>query len=314
MKALIFGIGGQDGSYTAEMLLRKGYEVHGMLRRSSTGNTKNIEGILDKVTIHWGDLSDPLSMEKIIDDVQPDEFYNQADQDLASRSWVVPNYNYDVTGSAVGAILRILKKYPSVRYLQPISSNIFGVPDVVPQDEETPHRPQSPYACAKSMAFHLVRMYREQGVKASTAILYNHESLRRTEEYVTRKVTKAVARIKHGKQDKLFLGDLSGKIDWGWAPEFVEAEWEILQQEPDDFILATGEVHTVEDMVRTAFQIADMDWTDYVVQDKKFFRPASNGVLMGDYSKAKRTFGFDPKMRFFDIIEKMTIHDIQNPS
>ena len=310
-KALILGVGGQDGSYLAELLLGKGYEVHGMLRRSSTGNTKNIEGIIDKLHIHWGDLSDPLSLEAIIDEVQPHELYNEADQDLASRSWFVPNYNYDVTGGAVGTLLRILKKYPKTRFLQPISSNIFGRTKMCPQNEETAHDPQSPYACAKSMAFHLVRMYREQGVFASTAILYNHESYRRTEEYLTRKVTLAVGRIARGEQKELLLGDLNAKIDWGWAPEFVEAEWKILQlDKPDDFIIATGEAHSVEEWVARSFYAAGLDWLKYVKTDKSLLRPASNSVLIGDYSKAKNAFGFEPLWKFQNIVNAMVGNDL----
>lgn len=311
MKALILGITGQDGSYLAELLLSKGYEVHGMIRRSATGNTKNIDHILHKIHVHWGDLADTLSMQRIIEDVQPDEFYNEADQDLASRSWFVPNYNYDVTGSAVGEILRILQKYPKIKFLQPISSNIFGVTNEVPQNENTAHNPKSPYACAKALALNMVRMYREQGVFASTAILYNHESPRRTEEYVTRKITKSVGRIKRGEQSELKLGDLSAKIDWGWAPEYVEAEWNILQlDKPDDFIIATGEVHSVKEFVVKAFEAADLFWESYVQVDSGLMRPASNSVLCGDYSKAKRVFGFEPKTKFDEIVRLMVQYDL----
>lgn len=313
-KALIFGITGQDGSYLAELLLSKGYEVHGMIRRVSVGNTKNIEHIKDKLHLHHGDLSDVLSLKKIIDDVSPDELYNQADQDLAYRSWDISHYNSEVTGGAVGEILKMIRD-KNIKFLQPISSNIFGEAEETPQRENTPHNPRSPYACAKAFALNYVRMYRELGVFASTAILYNHESPRRTDEYVTRKITLAVAAIRAGKQDKLHLGDLSAKIDWGWSPEYVEAEWNILQlDKPGDFIICTGEAHTVQEFVEESFRIAGLDWKQYVVTDPNLVRKISTSTLIGDTTRAKEAFGFNPKIKFHEVVKKMTEYDIQDTS
>src|SRR5262249_15747513 len=225
MKALILGVTGQDGSYLAEILLEKGYEVHGMVRRSATGNTRNIEHLKDRLTLHRGDLADSTSLYRIIRTVQPRELYNEADQDHVRWSFDTPEYSYDITGSAVGRLLEIVRQVdPSIRVFQPCTSNMFGNVTQWPQTEETPFRPQSPYACAKLLGLGLGRHYRETyGMFVSTAILYNHESPRRTEEYVTRKITRAAARIKAGVQDRLSLGDLSAAIDWGYAREYMEA-------------------------------------------------------------------------------------------
>jgi len=264
-KALILGVTGQDGSYLAEVLLEKGYEVHGMIRRSATGNTINIEHLITnseifqkRFFIHRGDLADVTSLYRIINTARPNEIYNEADQDHVSWSYDMVAFSADITGAAVGRILEIIKQVdPKIRYFQPCTSNMFGKTETEIQSEETPFNPQSPYACAKAMAYYLTRYYRHNfGIFASTAILYNHESPRRTVEYVTRKITKAVARIACDKQDKLVLGDLTAKIDWGYSREFMEAAWQMLQlNEPDDFIIATGEGHTVKEFVEEAFNV-----------------------------------------------------------
>jgi len=320
-KALIFGVNGQDGSYLAEILLEKGYEVHGMLRRSATGNTRNIDhlikdpAVLNKTFfICRGDLADPTSLYRLIGAIRPREIYNEADQDHVSWSFDMVGYSSDITGAAVGRILEIIKQIdPSIRYFQPCTSNMYGRTDVVPQTEATPFNPQSPYACAKLFAYYMTRYYRESfGIFASTGIFYNHESPRRTEEYVTRKITKAVARIAAGRQDKLVLGDTSAAIDWGYAREYMEAAWSILQlDKPDDFIIATGETHSVREFVEEAFSQARLKAEDYVVTDKSLIRPTKTSLLAGDAGKAKRAFGFDPKYKFKELVRLMLEADIK---
>jgi GDPmannose 4,6-dehydratase len=317
MKALVLGVTGQDGSYLAEVLLDKGYEVHGMVRRSATGNTRNIEHLLDTIVLHRGDLADTTSLYRIIKTVQPRELYNEADQDHVRWSFDTPEYSYDITGAAVGRLLEIVRQVdPSIRVFQPCTSNMFGKATESPQTEDTAFRPQSPYACAKLLAYVLARHYREAyGMFVSTAILYNHESPRRTEEYVTRKITKAAARIKVGLQDRLLLGDLSAVVDWGYAREYMEAAWRILQQEtPDDYIIATGEAHTVREWLDTAFELAGLRADDYVSIDAGLLRPASTMQLVGDASKARRAFGFDPQVKFRKLIEVMLAADLRDAS
>ena len=320
-KVLILGVTGQDGSYLAEFLLEKGYEVHGMVRRSAAGNTRNIDHLLknkelldNKFFVHKGDLADVTSLYRIINEVKPEEIYNEADQDHVAWSFAAPDYSYDITGAAVGRILEIIRQInPKIKFFQPCSSNMFGKAAETPQKETTPFHPQSPYACAKILAFVLTRPYRETyGMFASTAIFYNHESPRRTDEYVTRKITKAVARISMGLQDKLVLGDLRAKIDWGYAKEYMETAWSILQQEkPDDFVIATGEVHSVQEFVKQAFSLVNLNPDDFVISDKKLLRPANTSVLIGDISKAKNAFGFEPKVKFKDLVKIMVEADLQ---
>ncbi|MDD5129527.1 MAG: GDP-mannose 4,6-dehydratase [Candidatus Omnitrophica bacterium] len=320
-KALIFGVTGQDGSYLAEVLLDKGYEVHGMARRSATGNTKNIEHLLQDVKIFnkkfflcRGDLADATSLYRIINSVRPQEIYNEADQDHVSWSFDMVGYSADITGSAVGRILEIIKQIdPSIRYFQPCTSNMFGKAEVTPQTELTPFNPQSTYACAKIFAYHLTRYYREAfGIFASTGIFYNHESPRRTQEYVTRKITKAVARIACGKQDKLVLGDLSARVDWGYSKEYMETAWKILQlDKPDDFVIATGELHSVKEFVDEAFSVVNLDPEKYVSTDKSLLRPTKTSALIGDIAKAKKVFGFAPKIKFKELVKLMVEADLQ---
>ena len=313
--ALIMGINGQDGSYLAEILLEKGYEVHGLLRRSSTGNTRNIDHIKDKIVFHYGDLSDPVSIYSIVNKVKPEEIYNEADQDHAGVSFQIPAYNYDVTGAAVGRNLEIIREIDkNIKYFQPLTSNMFGKTSISPQNEETPLNPQNPYACAKIFAWHICKMYRQvYNMYISVGIFYNHESPRRINEYVTRKVTQSVARIKAGKQEKLILGDLSAKIDWGYAKEYMEAAWEIMQLEtPDDFIIGTGEVHSIEELVNEAFSCVDMKADKYVESSRSLFRPGVNSILRADTTKAKKRFGFEAKTKFSELIKMMVKSDLDN--
>lgn len=321
-KALVLGVTGQDGSYIAEFLLEKGYEVHGFTRRSATGNTKNIDHLINdpalfgkRFFLERGDLADATSLFRIISSVRPKELYNFADQDHVSWSYDTPDYSYNITGAAVGRILEIIKLTDkTIRFFQPCSSNMFGKAPQTTQTEETPLNPQSPYACAKVLAFVLTKYYRQAfGLFAATAIFYNHESPRRPEEYLTRKVTKAVARIKAGLQDKLVLGSLDARIDWGYSKEYVEAAWNILQQQkPDDYIIATGEAHSVREWVDKAFAIVNLNADDYITFDKNLLRPSNTSVLIGDASKARKAFGFNPKIRFDKLIAVMVKADQEN--
>ena len=320
-RAIIFGITGQDGSYLAEILLEKGYEVHGVIRRSATGNTINIDhllendNIIDKnLFIHRGDLSDPISIYRIILEVKPDEVYNEADQDHVSWSYDMVGYSADITASAPARILEIIyRSDKNIKYFQPCTSNMFGETEETPQNEDTRFNPMSPYACAKASAYYFTRYYRQSlGLFASTAIMYNHESPRRTEEYVTRKITSSVARISLGKQECLELGDTSAKIDWGYAREYMEAAQSILQlDEPDDFIIATGETHSVQEFVNEAFEFVGLKSSDYLVINKKLLRPTKTSTLVGDISKAKKKFEFNPKFKFKELVHLMLKEDLK---
>jgi GDPmannose 4,6-dehydratase len=312
-KALILGITGQDGSYLAELLLEKGYEVHGFIRRSATGNKKNIIQILDKITLHKGDLADATSLYRVINNVQPAEIYNMADQDHVSWSYDSVDYSCDITGSAVGRILEIIKQInPKIRFFQPVSSNMFGKA-ANPQNEGTTFRPQSPYGCAKAFAFTLTRYYRDVfGLFASTAIFYNHESPRRNEEYVTRKITKAAVRISKGLQKKLYLGDLDIEIDFGYSKDYAEAAWNILQLEkPDDFIICTGETHSIREFAEEAFKHVGLNASDFIEIDKRFLRAGKTDVLTGDTSKAQKAFGFKSKVKFNELVKIMVDYDLK---
>jgi GDPmannose 4,6-dehydratase len=312
-KALILGITGQDGSYLAELLLRKGYEVHGFIRRSATGNTKNIDHILNEIQIHRGDLADATSIYRVINEVKPNEIYNEADQDHVSWSYSSVDYSCDITGAAVARILEIIKQInPAIKFFQPLSSNIFGKAIESPQNEKTAFNPQSPYAAAKVFAYVLCKYYREVfDIKVSTAIFYNHESERRTEDYVTRKITRSVAKIALGLQDQLFLGNLDTKIDFGYAPDYMEAAWNIMQLDcADDFIIGTGEVHTVQEFLHEAFEIVGLNPDNYVKFDPQFARPSDTSLLVGDISKAKKAFGFRPQVTFKKLVKLMVENDI----
>jgi len=319
-KALILGVTGQDGSYLADILLAKGYLVHGMVRRSATGNTRNIQHWLDDPAvfnktffIERGDMLDPTSVYRIISAVRPDEIYNEADQDHVRWSFDMVGFSADITGAAVGRLLEMVRQIdPRIRVFQPCSSHMFGQPPEPVQTERTPFNPQSVYAIAKTSAFFYARYYRQTfGMHVSTAILYNHESPRRSTEYLTRKVTNAVARIKLGRQSRLKLGDLSARIDWGYAKEYMEAAWSIVQQDaPDDYVIATGEVNPVQTFVDEAFRLAGLDPAQYIEQDPALIRPSDTGVLRGDTTKARERFGFVPKVKMRDLARIMLEADL----
>lgn len=319
-KALITGITGQDGSYLAELLLDKGYEVYGIIRRTSTFTTDRIDHIYQdpherqaRLKLIYGDLSDASSVTKILSDIKPDEVYNLGAQSHVRVSFDVPEYTGDVT--AIGA-LRILEAIRllglKTRYYQASSSEMFGLVQAVPQTEETPFYPRSPYAVAKLYAHWITKNYRESyGIYACSGILFNHESPRRGETFVTRKITQAVAHIKAGLQDKLYLGNLDSKRDWGYAKEYVEAMWLMLQQdEPEDFVIATNETHTIKEFLDEAFGCVGLNWKDYVEFDEKYLRPAEVDLLIGDYSKAKEKLGWEPQTKFKKLVKIMVDSDI----
>ena len=313
-KALILGINGQDGSYLSEILLEKGYEVHGLIRRTSTGNLENIQDILQEIELHYGDLSDPISLYHIIRTIKPVEIYNEADQDHAGISFQIPAYNFDITGSAVGRILEIIRQIDSgIRFFQPVTSNMFGKTTISPQNENTPFNPQNPYACAKTFAYNLSKMYRDvYSMYVSIGIFYNHESPRRTDEYVTRKITKAAARIKLGKQNEIILGNINAIIDWGFARDYMEAAWEIMQlNKPDTFVIGSGEAHSVIDFLELAFNEVKLDYKEFLKTDEKFMRPAENSILLADSSKAKKVFNFQPKTNLKKLVKMMVNHDLE---
>lgn len=320
-RALITGITGQDGSYLAELLLEKGYEVFGIIRRSSSFNRGRIDhisigpyGTSGKFSLLYGDLNDPGSIERILRTVRPDEVYNLGAQSHVGISFEVPEYTAESTG--LGA-LRILSAFRETglrpRFYQASSSELFGLVQEVPQTEETPFYPRSPYACAKAYAFHITRNYREAyGFYACNGILFNHESPRRGENFVTRKITRTATRIKLGLETKLHLGNLDSKRDWGYAPEYVEAMWLMLQQDnPDDYVIATGETHTVREFVEQAFSLLDLDWQHYVVVDPNYLRPAEVDLLLGDSSKAKRKLGWESRVKFKDLVRIMVESDLE---
>ena len=319
-KALITGITGQDGSYLAELLLGKGYEVHGIIRRSSSFNTERLDAIYRdrhekgaKFFLHYGDLSDPSSMINILGETQPEEIYNLAAQSHVRVSFDIPEYTGDVTGLGTIRILDAMRQVtPKARFYQASSSEMYGLVQEVPQKETTPFYPRSPYAAAKVYSYWITVNYRESyGLHASNGILFNHESPRRGETFVTRKITRAVARIQAGLQEKLFLGNLESKRDWGFAPEYVEGMWRMLQQEkPDDYVIATGETHSVQEFVEVAFARAKLDWKKYVAFDERYLRPAEVDLLIGDASKAKKQLGWVPKVKFKELTEIMVDADI----
>ena len=314
--AFITGITGQDGSYLAEFLLGKGYDVHGLVRRASTDNLQRIRHLLDheQLTLHHGDLTDGGGLTRMVADLKPDEVYNLAAQSHVKISFDTPDYTTDVT--AVGAV-RLLEAIRSAgiktRYYQASSSEMFGKVRETPQTETTPFHPRSPYACAKLFAHWITINFREAyGQFGCSGILFNHESPRRGETFVTRKVSLAVARIKLGLQEKLSLGNLDAKRDWGYAKEYVEAMWRMLQQdEPDDFVIATGETHTVRELAEVAFDHVGLDWEKYTEVDPTYYRPAEVDMLLGDPGKAKRVLDWEPKTKFAELVRLMVDEDLQ---
>ena len=307
-KALITGITGQSGSYLAELLLEKGYEVHGIIRRSSSFNTQRIDHVFDQLNLHYGDLSDAGALSKVVQSVQPDEVYNLGAQSHVRTSFDIPDYTSDVDALGTLRLLEAIKTLaPEARFYQASSSELFGKVVETPQRETTPFYPRSPYGIAKQFAYWTTVNYREAyGMFACNGILFNHESPRRGETFVTRKIVKAAVRIAAGLQDKLYLGNLDAKRDWGFAKEFVEAMWLMLQQDkPDDFVIATGETHSVREFLDEAFGYLGLDWHKYVEMDERYFRPAEVDLLLGDASKAKRVLGWESKIKFRELVRLM---------
>ncbi|MFN8579899.1 MAG: GDP-mannose 4,6-dehydratase [Gemmatimonadaceae bacterium] len=319
-KALITGITGQDGSYLAELLLGKGYEVHGIVRRSSQFNTGRIDPLYlsehlpgDRLHLHYGDLHDTSSLQRVIARVVPDEVYNLGAQSHVRISFDIPEYTVDVAGMGTLRLLEAMRNLGlSPRFYQASSSEQYGKVAAVPQTETTPFHPRSPYACAKVFAHHVTVNYREAyGLHASCGILFNHESPRRGENFVTRKITRGLTRIKLGLQPKLFLGNLDAQRDWGFAGDYVEAMWLMLQQTvPDDYVIATGETHSVREFLDAVSEVLDLDWERFVEIDPKYYRPAEVDLLLGDSSKAKRQLGWTPRTPFRELVRMMTEADL----
>jgi len=319
LKALITGITGQDGSYLAELLLSKGYEVHGIIRRASSFNTSRIDHLYHdphvngvSLFLHYGDLSDSTNLVKLLYGLRPDEVYHLAAQSHVKVSFEMPEYTGDIGGLGTVRLLEAIRETgPKCKFYQASSSEMYGRAKEVPQNENTPFYPRSPYACAKVYAFWTTVNYREAyGIHASNGILFNHESPRRGETFVTRKITHAVARIEAGVQKKLFLGNLEARRDWGYAPEYVEAMWRMLQQDtPDDYVIATGESHSVREFGEEAFAYAGLDWQACVEVDTRYFRPSEVDALRGDAGKARAVLGWTPKTGFRELVHLMVDAD-----
>ncbi|NEO79642.1 MULTISPECIES: GDP-mannose 4,6-dehydratase [Moorena] len=324
-RALITGITGQDGSYLAELLLAKGYEVHGIIRRTSTFNTDRIDHIYQdphnpqtRLFLHYGDLTDGLTLQRILEEVQPMEVYNLGAQSHVRVSFDSPEYTVDATGMGTLRLLEAVRHYQQrigsqVRFYQAGSSEMFGLVQAVPQSETTPFYPRSPYACAKVYAHWQTINYRESyGLFACNGILFNHESPRRGETFVTRKITRALARIVAGQQKKLYLGNLDARRDWGYAKDYVRAMWLMLQQdEPDDYVVATGQTHSIREFLDIAFGLVNLDWQQYVEIDPRYFRPAEVDLLLGDATKANTILGWQPSVSFKQLVEIMINADLQ---
>ncbi len=314
-KAIITGITGQDGSYLAELLLEKGYEVHGLVRRASTENFERIAHLTDRVRLHQADLLDQLSIIDVFQEVGPDEVYNLAAQSFVPTSWKQPVLTGEFTALGVTRVLEAIRLLgpKRMRFYQASSSEMFGKVQQVPQSEATPFYPRSPYGVAKVYGHFITVNYRESyDIFACSGILFNHESERRGKEFVTRKVSDGVARIRHGLAGELRLGNLQARRDWGFAGDYVQAMWLMLQQErPDDYVIATGETHTVQELVEVAFDCAGLDWKKYVVQDPALVRPAEVDLLIGDASKAREKLGWRPRVGFRELVRRMVQADLE---
>jgi GDPmannose 4,6-dehydratase len=324
-RALITGITGQDGSYLTELLLDKGYQVHGIIRRTSTFNTDRIDHVYEdphvettRLFLHYGDLNDGTTLRRILEQVQPHEVYNLGAQSHVRVSFDAPEYTVDTVGTGTLRILEAIRDYQQrtgqeVRFYQAGSSEMFGLVQAVPQSETTPFYPRSPYACAKVYAHWQTINYRESyNLFACNGILFNHESPRRGETFVTRKITRAVARIVAGKQKQLFMGNLDAKRDWGYAKDYVKAMWLMLQQDkPDDYVVATGETHSVKEFLDLAFGYVNLNWHDYVAFDERYLRPAEVDLLIGEPSKAKTRLGWEPSVTFPQLVALMVDADLQ---
>jgi GDPmannose 4,6-dehydratase len=315
--ALITGITGQDGSHLAELLLGRGYRVLGLVRRTSTEHHPRLEAIHDRIVLVSGDMLDAPSLERAVDEIQPDEIYNLAAMSFVPASWTQPALTTEVNAQGVLRLLEAVRRHcPTARLFQASTSEMFGKVRESPQRESTPFHPRSPYAVAKVYAHHLVVNYRESyGLFACSGILFNHEGPRRGPEFVTRKITQAVARIKRGLSDTLRLGNLEARRDWGYAGDYVQAMWQMLQQdEPGDFVVGTGENHRVADFVEAAFAHADLDWRDHVVTDPQLHRPAEVDALLADPAKARRVLGWQPEVSFVELVRMMVDADLGKKS
>ncbi len=322
-RALITGITGQDGSYLAELLLKKGYEVHGIIRRASTFNTSRIDHIYEDphidsnhLILHFGDLSDGGRLAKLFYDIEPEEIYNLGAQSHVRVSFDIPEYTGDITGLGTVRLLEGLRKAGlenKVRFYQASSSEMFGKVLEVPQTENTPFYPRSPYGCAKVFSYWLTINYREAyNLHASNGILFNHESPRRGETFVTRKITRAATRIKVGLQKNLFLGNMGARRDWGYAPDYVEAMWLMLQQDqPEDYVIATNETHSVQEFCQEAFGHLDLDWKEFVKSDSRYERPSEVDLLIGDPAKARKILNWEPRVTFKKLVQIMVEADLE---
>jgi GDPmannose 4,6-dehydratase len=311
-KAFITGITGQDGSYLAELLLERDYEVYGMVRRASTFNRSRIDHLFGRLELVYGDLGDGSSLNQLMRTIRPDEVYNLGAQSHVRVSFDMPEYTADVVALGTLRLLDAIREGDlRCRFYQASSSEMFGEASEVPQNEETSFHPRSPYAVGKLFAHWITRNYREAyGLYAVNGILFNHESPRRAESFVTRKITVAIGGILRGEQTELRLGNLEAKRDWGFARDYMEGAWRMLQQdEPDDYVLATGETHSVQEFLEAAFTYAGLDWREYVKIDSRYFRPAEVDLLIGDYSKAKAKLGWEPTVRFDELVRMMVDAD-----
>lgn len=321
-KALITGITGQDGSYLAELLLEKGYEVHGIIRRSSSFNTERIDHLYSdphindvRMFLHYGDLSDSSNLSRLLEKIQPDEIYNLAAQSHVRVSFDMPEYTADVVGLGTIRILDAIKEtHIKTKFYQASTSELYGKVVETPQTEKTPFYPRSPYACAKLYSYWITVNYRESyDMYACNGILFNHESPRRGETFVTKKITHAIAKILKKEQDKLYLGNLDAKRDWGYAKDYVEAMWLMLQQEKaDDYVIATGETHSVKEFLDEAFGLVGLDWKKYVEIDARYYRPAEVDLLLGDPTKAKEKLGWKSKTTFKELVKIMLEYDLNS--
>jgi len=323
--ALVTGITGQDGSYLTELLLEKGYQVHGLIRRSSCFNTERINHLYRdphdrdaSLRLHYGDLSDGNCLREVLGRVHPDEVYNLGAQSHVRVSFDMPIYTGDVVALGTVRLLEAIREYQQqtgrrVRFYQASSSEMYGNSAECPQNERTPFYPRSPYAAAKVYAYWITVNYREAyGIHASNGVLFNHESPRRGETFATRKITRAVGRIKHGLQEQVHLGNLDARRDWGYAGDYVEAMWMMLQQEqPDDYVVATGEAHSVREFLEMAFACVDLDWHDFVKIDPRYFRPTEVNLLLGDSTKAQQKLGWRPKVPFTELVSRMVENDME---
>jgi len=310
--AFITGATGQDGSYLSEQLIEKGYEVHGLVRRSATFNRENIDHI-GNLNLHYGDMEDMASLVNILRKVKPDEIYNLAAQSHVGISWEIPCYTAQATGVGVLNLLEAIRILGlNSKIYQASTSELFDGSKEIPQSEDTPFNPKSPYSVAKLYAHKMCEVYKNAyGMFIVKGILFNHESPRRGKNFITRKITTGIADIVKGKQSKIFLGNLDAKRDWGYAPEYTDAMWQMLQQDkPEDFIIATGESHTVKDFVKEAFSVVGRNWKDYVVVDKRYIRPSETDHLIGDATKAKEVLGWEPKVKFKELVKIMTEADL----